>query len=528
MRSNLRKYFFIIVIQILISFSFIEIFARFYFDIKFDFTNFRTLQFFENDESLTPARFDKILGWAHKDSYFINDSFSTLENGRRLTNRNFTNINEIIAVGDSFTAGSEVGNFETWPHYLSVLEDTDVVNGGVGGYGTDQINLRAIDLLKLYPNASKIIISYLTPSDIQRTGFTHYGRPKPYFTKDFFGKYTLNLPTTFKSKKNIFVNKIYNLMGYSYFLHKFMISLRTYHYAAKPDHIFKEHGNIDTVDVTCHLLEKIKNEKPEIEKFLILQYGAGDIIANVKYEKDFPISECATKYGFNVIETFDLLRSIYDKSLLEFDSLFVITDKIHGHMSAKGNRLIAKHIADSLKNKTFYKDSLMNDYFSFDNDKYSILDTINTNELVNLVWRNSEALVTPKKKKGEIYIQSSTIPINSNQVSLFFDIKNNEQNNIKFQINSYKDDKYDSGIHLILNNNQIKGLNEISGVKAKRYSCLQDGCYLTVEFEKVLNSINIIVQILPKGNEIDVSDKAFAKIKKIDLLFNKDEKEVFK
>lgn len=60
----------------------------------------------------------------------------------------------MIAVGDSFTAGSEVADAETWPAQLERLIDGPVINAGVGGYGTDQMILRSESLLPvLQPSA---------------------------------------------------------------------------------------------------------------------------------------------------------------------------------------------------------------------------------------------------------------------------------------------------------------------------------------------------------------------------------------
>ncbi|MBV8191138.1 MAG: hypothetical protein JO339_28125 [Alphaproteobacteria bacterium] len=52
----------------------------------------------------------------------------------------------ILAVGDSFTYGDEVLDEEAWPAQLQRLTGRRVLNGGVTGYGFDQIVLRAEQL----------------------------------------------------------------------------------------------------------------------------------------------------------------------------------------------------------------------------------------------------------------------------------------------------------------------------------------------------------------------------------------------
>lgn len=48
----------------------------------------------------------------------------------------------ILAVGDSCTWGEDVGDTDTWPAQLQRLTGRRVLNGGVTGFGFDQIVLR--------------------------------------------------------------------------------------------------------------------------------------------------------------------------------------------------------------------------------------------------------------------------------------------------------------------------------------------------------------------------------------------------
>jgi hypothetical protein len=45
----------------------------------------------------------------------------------------------ILALGDSFTFGSEVGPGESWPAFLESMLGSPVINAGQGGYGVGQI-----------------------------------------------------------------------------------------------------------------------------------------------------------------------------------------------------------------------------------------------------------------------------------------------------------------------------------------------------------------------------------------------------
>jgi hypothetical protein len=85
----------------------------------------------------------------------------------------------VIAVGDSFTFGDEVGDAETWPAQLEGLLGMPVVNAGVFGYGLDQIALRAEDLLAGGP-ASALVVS-IVPDDVLRCEYAYRYAWKPWF-----------------------------------------------------------------------------------------------------------------------------------------------------------------------------------------------------------------------------------------------------------------------------------------------------------------------------------------------------------
>ena len=86
----------------------------------------------------------------------------------------------ILAVGDSFTYGDEVRDEETWPAQLQRISGRPVLNGGVTGYGFDQIVLRAEQLTALH-RPSTVIVSFIA-ADIWRTEMRRlWWRNKPWF-----------------------------------------------------------------------------------------------------------------------------------------------------------------------------------------------------------------------------------------------------------------------------------------------------------------------------------------------------------
>ncbi len=89
----------------------------------------------------------------------------------------------ILAVGDSYTFGEEVGDTETWPTQLQRMSGRRVLNGGVSGYGFDQIVLRAERLAAAHEPS--MVIAGLIADDVRRTEMRRlWGRDKPWFGLD--------------------------------------------------------------------------------------------------------------------------------------------------------------------------------------------------------------------------------------------------------------------------------------------------------------------------------------------------------
>ncbi len=131
---------------------------------------------------------DPLLGWVLKPDQRLyadhpESSFTTGAHGirRNALDANAVPEGAILAVGDSFTAGSDVGDRHAWPAHLEALLGRPVVNAAAGGWATDQIILRAESLLPtLRPRA--VIVSFYE-GDISRAAYRVYGGAnKPYFT----------------------------------------------------------------------------------------------------------------------------------------------------------------------------------------------------------------------------------------------------------------------------------------------------------------------------------------------------------
>jgi hypothetical protein len=95
------------------------------------------------------SRFDPDLGWSTRPGYASSDGAVHVNaRGLRAT-REYAEtapegVRRVIACGESFTFCEEVADADAWPARLEALEPgLEVLNYGVGGYGTDQALLRA-------------------------------------------------------------------------------------------------------------------------------------------------------------------------------------------------------------------------------------------------------------------------------------------------------------------------------------------------------------------------------------------------
>jgi hypothetical protein len=89
----------------------------------------------------------------------------------------------ILALGDSFTFGSEVSDNETWTYYLEKLvPGSEVINFGVQGYGHDQMLLYLQEEgVKYHPDI--VILGFLA-IDMERNVMSFRDSAKPRFILD--------------------------------------------------------------------------------------------------------------------------------------------------------------------------------------------------------------------------------------------------------------------------------------------------------------------------------------------------------
>jgi hypothetical protein len=292
----------------------------------------------------SPSQYDPMLGWAPKPTLSNNNNFyhtivSIDQNGFRpckpINNiKNFT----ILAIGDSFTYGYEVSDYESWPSYLQETSGCKVVNAGVFGYGVDQSYLRAQMLLtKLRPRIA--IFSFIL-DDLARNELSmRSGASKPYFRLDNGNLILCNVPVP--KMEPVKVDLFRKIFGYSYIVNYFMDKVFPVYWLSGASRSIKVNSN--GAEIGKALLRQFVNEaiKNGAKPVIVMQYGTNISTSDLKTFHDEvsdipPDSAVIIDLGPPVLE------------LQKKDSSF--SQKLWGpsHLSAYGNHWVASQIYEKI------------------------------------------------------------------------------------------------------------------------------------------------------------------------------------
>jgi len=306
------------------------------------------------------ARFNRIgaraitdpqLGWTLKPHYRT-EAFNTLDHGFR---RNFgeTEIRTggILAVGDSFTEGfDEVSDAGTWPAQLEKITGTPVVNAGVAGYATDQIILRAEQILPIVK--PKTLIVGFTEVDIYRAALSEAGAPKPYFTIEN-GELVYHPPGPLESgeREGLVGKAVRAVLGYSALSnHLFSRLTPEFWYPAEAS-LYEEVEN-EPIDIACKLLARLKQQTDDnqIRLMLFLQYAGELVLEEPVIVTDMKkITECSEKAGIHVVDQFAPLKAVTHSNPDLVVLYYRLNGEEFGHMTSKGNEHAAQLLAGALK-----------------------------------------------------------------------------------------------------------------------------------------------------------------------------------
>ena len=296
--------------------------------------------------------FDPLLGWAPRE-WHESAGFSTLAHGIR---RNFeeqeVRTGAILVVGGWFAdGGNDVGDHETWPAQLEGMTGTPVLNAGMAGYATDQIVLRAEQLLAVVK--PKTVVVGFVEEDIARARYASFGIPKPYFTLDR-GELAYHPPApivVYDPAEPAWRANVRQILGHSAVLDVVLSRLAPgYWHGRAGQHVQQEAQN-DPIAVTCALLQRLKrrSDADRVRLLLFMQHGFRAIAETEAPGEDArKVVACATTMGVEVVDEFASLRAVAIVDRDTFGDFYLEEDDGTRLMSPEGNRHAAELLARAL------------------------------------------------------------------------------------------------------------------------------------------------------------------------------------
>ena len=265
----------------------------------------------------------------------------------------------IVALGDSFTLGSETNDEETWPAHLQALNRREVLNAGFARYGLDQMLILLKDLLtRIRPET--VIVS-LTLSNILRVSETkkisHFyldQSARPYFLMDNSSK-TLRLENTPITRKStaLQLKGIRSVLGHSLLAHYIFRSVSfNFWYGVPqrndlyPDGISKS----EPTNLALLILKEIRSlsMKYNFKLLVLIQDHYQAPFSGAKYNSSpilTSLRDSALGLGIQVLDLRESLSNLFISDPAVYESLFFP----FGHMTNQGNLFVAAELSKIIK-----------------------------------------------------------------------------------------------------------------------------------------------------------------------------------
>jgi hypothetical protein len=302
------------------------------------------------------SMYDERLGWRAKPNLHLVVSVNgvlrtetTDSLGNRLSGKpRGASTSEVLAVGDSFTYGTDVGDGEAWPALLEDLIGAPVTNASSQGWGTDQIIMRAEDMIDLiHPRI--LILGFFWQDILRAEDEIDFGAYKPYYTieADALALHDVPVPHITATVHDLGFARTF--LGYSYAV--FWAARRL----ALGDFLGSSYTEEKRVTprgtgqaVTCLLLRRLMERArgDSIRLVLAMLHGNRDFALPQPAEA-LAVLGCAGELGYDTVDTWAPFARIFASDQTRFRALFVTPEK-WSHLSAAGNSLVAAAIAQRL------------------------------------------------------------------------------------------------------------------------------------------------------------------------------------
>jgi hypothetical protein len=293
-----------------------------------------------------PAEYDPLLGYRPSAGAHGTDNvWSTLltidADGLRENGAPRPSGRPILALGDSFTFGDEVDDGDTWPARLERRLGRPVLNGGVFGYGIDQMVLRGEQLLAGPAAAADVVILSVFPEDVLRCEFSYRYAWKPYFALDHGGLVLYDVPVPQPHQGRPGESFWRRALRNSFLADRVLRRIDPDGWGV-PDSVRAHH---DGAEVALRLLDRlidgVRSERRAL--LLVTQWSPSAQMGQVRQ-----LVARAHERGVTVVELGKVLEPIV--RMHEIGAVFYDHGEAGvGHMNPNGNRVAAEAIATAVE-----------------------------------------------------------------------------------------------------------------------------------------------------------------------------------
>lgn len=244
----------------------------------------------------------------------------------------------VVAVGDSFAFGDEVSDDETWPAILEQRSGLPVLNGGVFGYGVDQIFLRTEELVAKY-EPTVVVFSFICP-DITRCEMKKRSSAwKPYYEPVGDGfELRLDHIERLRSEGSRGLPRV---LGYSFLAHKLMSRAFPSFWLQDGGEAAHDQGEA----VARWVLERLSGlatDHPSLRRvYVLVQYMQNP--AAWRYEMLDRVLPSASGPAVEVVDLRERFAELRASDPTRYTSLW---RSPQGHMSKAGNTYVAEVLAE--------------------------------------------------------------------------------------------------------------------------------------------------------------------------------------
>lgn len=254
----------------------------------------------------------------------------------------------IVAIGDSFTYGTDVDTVQSFPAHLErMLCNTEVLNMGVPGYGIDQAVLKYLAHGKAF--APDTVILGIFADDYERASVPFHASSKPWIRLDEDGNYrAANQPVP---PPRIELERIRGEEA----LELYSLALLRNLWMRFSTLIQGTKQPLDRIDgAVVHILKALQSELHDTgTQLLIVQIPGADKFTRPETPWEQTVSERLKKIyrvlGIPYVDLYRAFRARHTPGETVGKFYVRLANGTTGHLSAAGNAETARQIVDALR-----------------------------------------------------------------------------------------------------------------------------------------------------------------------------------